>query len=58
MRFRLRLIAFAAAAGLAVAPSAVSSQDLSFDAYLQLVAAKARAEGVGERSINTVLAGL
>ena len=58
MRYRLRLIAFAAAASLAFAPSAVSSQGLSFDAYMQLVAAKARAQGVGEPAINTVLAGL
>lgn len=58
MRFRPRLIAFAAAATLALTSSAVSSQDLSFDAYLQLVAAKARAQGVDERAIGTVLAGL
>nr|WP_166176610.1 lytic murein transglycosylase [Altererythrobacter segetis] len=58
MPFRLRLIAFAVLASLAFAPSAVSSQDLSFDAYMQLVAAKARAQGVREPAINTVLAGL
>jgi lytic murein transglycosylase len=58
MRFRPRLIAFAAAASMAVAPSAACSQDLGFDAYLQLVAAKARAQGVGEGAITTVLAGL
>jgi lytic murein transglycosylase len=58
MRFRLRLIAFAALASLAFAPSSVSSQDLSFDAYMQLVAAKARAQGVSEPAINSVLAGL
>ena len=58
MRFRLRLIAFAALASLAFAPSSVSSQGLTFDAYMQLVAAKARAQGVSEPAINTVLAGL
>lgn len=58
MRFRLRLIAFAAAAALGVAPTAACAQSLSFDAYMQLVAAKARAQGVGESAINTVLAGL
>ena len=58
MRFRLRLIAFAAFASLAFAPSSVSSQGLTFDAYMQLVAAKARAQGVSEPAINTVLAGL
>lgn len=31
------------------------AQDRSFDAYLQQVAAKARAEGVSERTINNVL---
>jgi len=35
-----------------------SAQDTSFDAYLQQVAAKARAEGVSERGISTILAGL
>jgi lytic murein transglycosylase len=58
MRFRLRLIGFAAIASLAFAPSAVSPQELSFDAYMQLVAAKARAQGVNESAITTVLSGL
>jgi peptidoglycan lytic transglycosylase B len=58
MPFRLRLITFAALASLAFAPAAVSPQDLSFDSYLQLVAAKARAQGVSEAAIGTVLAGL
>jgi lytic murein transglycosylase len=58
MRFRLRLIAFAAVASLAFAPSSVNSQGLTFDAYMQLVAAKARAQGVSEPAINAVLAGL
>jgi lytic murein transglycosylase len=58
MRFRLRLIGFAALASLAFAPSAAICQNLSFDAYMQLVAAKARAQGLGEGAISTVLAGL
>lgn len=58
MRFPLRLLAFAAVASLAFAPAAVRPQDVSFDGYMQLVAAKARAQGVGETAINTVLAGL
>jgi lytic murein transglycosylase len=58
MRFRFRLIALAVAAGLALAPTAACAQGLSFDAYMQLVAAKARAQGVGEPAIRTVLAGL
>jgi len=58
MRFRLRLIGFAAIASLAFAPSAVSPQGVSFDSYMQLVAAKARAQGVSEGAINSVLYGL
>ena len=58
MRFRLRLIAFAAVASLAFAPSAVQPQGLSFDSYMQVVAAKARAQGVGEAAIGKVLGGL
>ncbi len=38
--------------------AAASAQDTSFDAYLQQVAAKARAEGVSERGISAILAGL
>lgn len=58
MRFRLRLIAFAALVALGLAPTAACAQNLSFDAYMQLVAAKARAQGVSEPAIGTVLAGL
>lgn len=58
MRFRLRLIAFAALVALGLAPTAACAQNLSFDAYMQLVAAKARAQGVSEPAISTVLAGL
>jgi lytic murein transglycosylase len=58
MRSRLRLIAFAALASLAFAPTAACAQDMSFAAYMQLVAAKARAQGVSEPAINSVIAGL
>ena len=58
MRFRLRLIALAAVAGFVLASSAASPQALSFDAYMQLVAAKARAQGLSETAIAAVLAGL
>jgi lytic murein transglycosylase len=58
MRFRLRLLGFAALASLAFSSSAVSSQDLSFDAYMQAVAAKARAQGVRESAIRAVVTGL
>ncbi|MFN2100665.1 lytic transglycosylase domain-containing protein [Altererythrobacter sp. MF3-039] len=36
----------------------VAAQDLSFDAYLQLLIAKARAEGVSESTIQRMTAGL
>ena len=49
------LFAFAAAF-LFAAPAA--AQDMSFDAYLQLVGAKARAAGVSERTISQYLTGL
>jgi len=58
MRLPLRLTLFAAVASLAFAPSAVQPQGLSFDSYMQVVAAKARAQGVGEAAIGKVLAGL
>jgi lytic murein transglycosylase len=58
MSFRLRLAALAAFLGLAFAPAAASAQDMPFDSYLQLVAAKARAEGVSEAAIRSVLVGL
>nr|WP_237164912.1 lytic murein transglycosylase [Paraurantiacibacter namhicola] len=35
-----------------------SAQDMSFEAYLELVAAKARAEGVSEPTIRSMLGGL
>ena len=58
MRIRFRLIASAVAASLAFGSSPCSPQDVSFGAYMQLVAAKARAQGVSEAAISTVLSGL
>jgi len=51
-----RLVPALLACAMFSAPA--SAQDTSFDAYLQQVAAKARAEGVSERGISTILAGL
>ena len=56
MRIPLRILPLAAAF-LTVASSA-GAQSLSFDAYLELVAAKARGQGVSERAARTVLSGL
>jgi lytic murein transglycosylase len=58
MRFRRCLIPFAALVSLGSFPSSAPAQNPSFDAYMQLVAAKARAQGVSEAAINTVVAGL
>jgi lytic murein transglycosylase len=60
----MRLRAVIAALALVAAPAALStpaaaqSGQLSFDAYLQLLAAKARAAGVSERTIQAMTAGL
>ena len=57
MTFRkIALAASAAMLGLPAAP--VHSQDMSFDAYLQLLIARARAEGVGESTLARMTAGL
>lgn len=57
MIFRLlRRLSFLFALCL-VAPAA-SAQNASFDAYLQEVAAKARAEGVSDRAIASIISGL
>ena len=56
IRGRIKL-AFLALAAFAVA-SPIAAQDLSFDAYIQLVVAKARAEGVSEPTIRRMTAGL
>ncbi|MGB7374603.1 lytic murein transglycosylase [Pontixanthobacter sp.] len=49
----------AAAAMLVMSPATpAQSQDMSFDAYVQLISAKARAEGVSESTIARMTAGL
>ncbi|MXO90264.1 lytic murein transglycosylase [Pontixanthobacter aquaemixtae] len=54
-----RPIFLVAAAILVMSPIApAKSQDISFDAYLQLMIAKARAEGVSERTIDRMTVGL
>ena len=53
---KLKLVFVACAAFLVAAP--VSAQDMPFDAYLQLVTAKARAEGVSEGTIRRMTVGL
>ncbi|VVT15581.1 lytic murein transglycosylase [Erythrobacter sp. EC-HK427] len=53
----LRLAALAIAASLAFATQA-NAQTQSFDAYLETVAAQARAEGVSQRTIDAVFTGL
>ena len=54
---RIRRLLPALLATALVSPSA-SAQDTTFDAYLQQVSAKARAEGVSERAITSITAGL
>jgi len=58
MRIRPRPIALAAAAWLALGATGATAQDLRFASYMQLVASKARAQGIGEAAINSILAGL
>ena len=56
-----RLVAAAFLAVLttsATSPDHASAQDLSFDAYIATVKAKARAEGVGENTLQRMTAGL
>jgi len=55
MKFPLRCAAFAA---LLTFATTASGQGSSFDAYLETVAAKARAQGVNENAIRAVLTGL
>ncbi|WP_209347630.1 lytic murein transglycosylase [Pontixanthobacter sp. CEM42] len=57
MKIRVTLLAAAALAMMSPTVPA-ASQDLSFDAYLQLMMAKARAEGVTERTITRMTSGL
>ena len=54
---RLLAVLATSLAGLALAPAA-SAQDMSFDAYVQLLIAKARAQGVSEQTISRMTAGL
>lgn len=59
MFFRSIFLACAALVlGVPTAPTPVQSQSLSFDAYLQLLVARARAEGVSEPTIRRMTAGL
>lgn len=59
MFFRsLFLVCAALVLGVPTAPTAVHSQELSFDAYVQLLIARARSEGVSEPTIRRMTAGL
>ncbi|MBX7540673.1 lytic murein transglycosylase [Qipengyuania sphaerica] len=53
---KLLLVASATLLGLPAAP--IAAQDMSFDAYLQLLMARARAEGVSEATLMRMTAGL
>lgn len=57
MHFRRLLIAAAVFASACTGPQ-LSAQDMSFDAYLQILKARARAEGVSETTISRMTAGL
>ena len=57
MIFRRLLIAAAVFASACTGPQ-LSAQDMSFDAYLQILKARARAEGVSETTISRMTAGL
>lgn len=57
MPFRRLLLAAAVFASACTGPS-LAAQDMSFDAYLQILAARARAEGVSENTIARMTAGL
>ncbi|MCV0383415.1 MAG: lytic murein transglycosylase [Erythrobacter sp.] len=52
------LFAAAAAFALALPVTPVAAQDMSFDSYLQILMARARAEGVSEATITRMTAGL
>lgn len=58
MRFPTRLFTLAAAGCLAFGPACAPAQDMAFNSYMQLVASKARAQGVSETAINSILASL
>ena len=54
-----KILAFTAAFALSLpATSAAAQSDLSFDAYMQLLIARARAEGVSETTLQRMTAGL
>ncbi|ABC63332.1 lytic murein transglycosylase [Erythrobacter litoralis HTCC2594] len=53
-----RLLLALSAMALATPLAPVSAQNLSFDAYMQLVMAKARAQGVSEATIQRMTSGL
>ncbi len=55
---RRLLSALSALTLLSLAALPACAQDTSFDAYLQQVAAKARSEGVSERTISNMLGGM
>ncbi|MFV0643373.1 MAG: lytic transglycosylase domain-containing protein [Sphingomonadaceae bacterium] len=54
----LPLCAVAIASGLAAPSAPVSAQSVSFDAYLEQLKSRARSEGVSERTIQRMTAGL
>lgn len=58
MAFRRLLLAAAVVLASAFAGPQLAAQDMSFDAYLQVLAARARAEGVSEPTIARMTAGL
>lgn len=55
---RRPIFSFLFATLLALAASPAAAQDMSFDAYLQLLIAQARAEGVSEATLQRMTAGL
>jgi lytic murein transglycosylase len=57
MKFR-KLLTLASAALLGLPAAPLAAQDMSFDAYMQLLMARARAEGVSEATIQRMTAGL
>lgn len=54
----ITLLAAAAAIALALPTAPAAAQDMSFDSYLQILTARARAEGVSEATISRMTAGL
>jgi lytic murein transglycosylase len=58
MPTRPRILALAACAALCFASCATSAQDMPFASYMQLVRAKALAQGISEAAVDSVLNGL